>query len=350
MLTGTAAAQSVPSEKRRYADPATELDVLRLTDPNHASFLLPSYNLMFSRRSDTLVYLNDRSGSLQAYSMELKSGVSQPITNAAALDSGAITVTPDQRSVCYIDSGRVILSDKSGGRAREIYKLSTDYVIGSGLCVTADGPSALVADGSKLLMISLGPRRLVTTVADAKMPIAEPMARPRRASVLYRGPQGALFLSHLDGTRTQRLRTAQGGTGAVRWSADGRTIFYISIPEEKIKPYLLRELDPDTGEDKPVSPTTQFVGFSANADGSVFVGASGSKASAYVLLLVRSGRREMTLSEHKASDGSAVRPVFTPNSEQILFQSDRDGKSAIYMMQVEKLVERTEEEESEGRK
>jgi len=347
---GVALAQTIPSAKRRYSDPATEFEVVRLTDPEYASFLLPSYGLMFPRRSDSLIYVSDRSGSLQAFSLELKSGISQMLTSATALDAAAITLTPDFRNLCYIDSGSVMVCDRAGGKAREIYKLSAAFTVGQGMSVTADGPSALVADGTKLLMVSIGLRRQVSTVVDAKFPVSEPMPRPKRASVLYRGEQGGLFLAHLDGSRNLKLKTVAGGTGSVRWSVDGRSIFYVNIPEDKTKPYALRELDPDTGEDKLVSATTQFAGFSCNADASVFVGASASKASPYVLLLVRSGRREMTLCEHKAGDGAKVHPVFTPNSEQILFQSDRHGKSALYSMQIDKLVERTEQEEESDRK
>ncbi len=79
-------------------------------------------------------------------------------------------------------------------------------------------------------------------------------------------------------------------------------------------------------------------------DSSVLVGASGSKASPYVLLLVRSVKRELTLCEHRASDPSRVTTIFSPNSQRIFFQSDQDGKMAIYAMLVDRLVETTETE------
>ena len=84
--------------------------------------------------------------------------------------------------------------------------------------------------------------------------------------------------------------------------------------------------------------------FNRNGDSSVMVGASGSKASPYVLLLVRSVKRELTLCEHRASDPRQVTTLFSPNSQRIFFQSDRDGKMAIYTMPVDRLVEETETE------
>ena len=87
-----------------------------------------------------------------------------------------------------------------------------------------------------------------------------------------------------------------------------------------------------------------FASFGFNRDSSVFVGASGNAASPVVLILLRVTRRELTLCEHRASDPSAVAPQFSPDSQRIYFQSDREGKPAIYCMRVEKLVEKTEVE------
>jgi oligogalacturonide lyase len=57
--------------------------------------------------------------------------------------------------------------------------------------------------------------------------------------------------------------------------------------------------------------------------------------------MLRSVRRELTIAEHKASDANAVHVVFTPDSQRIFFQSDRQGKPAIYSMNVDRLVEKT---------
>jgi len=171
--------------------------------------------------------------------------------------------------------------------------------------------------------------------------MADPMPRPKRASVLYRRGD-ALWLANYDGKQNYRLRLAEGGIGPAFWGPDGRSVFYLSYPEDAHKLHAIREFIPDTNEDKEVATTTQFVGFGRNADASVFAGASGSKASPYVLLLVRAVKRELTLCEHRASDPKIVNPMFSPNSQRVFFGSDRHGKPAIYSISVEKLVEETE--------
>jgi oligogalacturonide lyase len=138
------------------------------------------------------------------------------------------------------------------------------------------------------------------------------------------------------------LRVAAGGIGPALWSSDGRMVYYINFPEGGKALNNIREFDPDTNEDRPVANTSQYVHFGRNADSSVFVGASGSKASPYILLLVRSVKRELALCEHRASDPTQVAPIFAPNSQRVFFQSDRHGKMAIYSIRVERLVEATD--------
>ena len=57
----------------------------------------------------------------------------------------------------------------------------------------------------------------------------------------------------------------------------------------------------------------------------MFTGASRSLANAYVLILVRAVRRELTLCEHRAGDPAMVKPVFTPDSQKACFVCQRIG-------------------------
>src|ERR1051325_9918616 len=94
------AARVVPNERKRYLDPATEFEIQLMTDPAHNSFLPRTYNTVFTKRSDALLYASDRDGPVQAYTMDLKSGESRQLTEASNLDVASLTLTPDYRSVC----------------------------------------------------------------------------------------------------------------------------------------------------------------------------------------------------------------------------------------------------------
>ena len=182
------------------------------------------------------------------------------------------------------------------------------------------------------------------TVIETPFPPAYPVARPRRTQILYRQGDEALWLVNFDGAQNRRLRTAPAGRiGTAFWSANGRTILYLHIPEDTTKLIAIREHTPDENLDKVVSTTSQFAHFGANPDASVFVGASRNRASPHILILLRVGQRELTLCEHRSSDPYSVAPLFSPDSQRVFFQSDRDGKPALYRVQVERFVEKTDE-------
>jgi oligogalacturonide lyase len=148
-----------------------------------------------------------------------------------------------------------------------------------------------------------------------------------------------------DGQQNHQLKTATGKLGTANWGPDGKTVLYLNYPEDSTQLHTIRELSPDTNSDKLVAKTSQFAAFGCNRDSSVFVGASANKSSPTVLILLRITRRELTLCEHKASQPEMTRPMFSPDSQRIYFQSDREGKPAIYCMHVDKLVEKTDGEE-----
>lgn len=334
----------LPSEATRYADPATEFPVLRLTDPKHTSWLPASYARSISRRSQFLLYSSDRSGSFQLYRMDLKTGQSRQLAEARTLDTASPNIMPDERNCCFIADGVISQVNFANLRKRELCQISDEFSP-SGLCVTEDGQYAIFvetkAEVSRLRLLNI-PKRTVTTVVESHQSVSGSQPRPKRAGILYTLANRELHVVNFDGAQNQRLHAAAGGLGPAFWSADGRTVDYLSYPEQRNLLHSIREYTPDTNDDHLISTTTQFVAFGGNADSSVFVGASGSKASPYVLLLVRTVKRELTLAEHKASDPVKVAPVFAPNSQSVFFQTDRHGNWAIYSMSVERLVEETE--------
>jgi oligogalacturonide lyase len=335
-----------PSEVVRYKDAATDFDIVRLTDPAHQSWLPAYFERAVARHGNFLIYANDRSGTVQAYRMDMKSGQSRELTAAAHLAADSLTLTPDEHSFCYLDGGTLHLQNLSSLRSREVYRIEDGFEAGHGFALSEDGLyAALVerkAGASRLRLISMR-TGTAQTLAEASGAISDPMPRPRRAGMLYRRGDDELWLVNFDGAQNRKLKLAPGGLGPALWSADGRTVLYLNFPGDKKQLYNIREFTPDTNEDGFVSNTTQFVSFNRNGDSSVFVGASGSKASPYLLLLVRSVKRELTLCEHRASDGRLVSPMFSPDSQRVFFQSDRDGKPAIYAILVDRLVEETEQ-------
>jgi len=337
--------RTFPSDAKRFADAATELVVFRLTDPSYGSFLPANYSRAVTRNGASLLFACDRLGPLQAFRMDLKTGEMQQLTETDELDPESLTFTPDNRAFCYFAGRTLRMALASGLRDREIYTVPEGWTRCAGMSVGADGTHATFAersgDRSRLRMVSLA-QGSARTVIEQPFAIEHPQPRPNRAQTLYRQGDTGLWLVNSDGRDNRQLKLAPGRVADPKWADDGRTLQYLNLPNEPKELHAIRDFTPDTSTDKLVAKTSQFASFSANHDTSVFVGASANSASPDVLLLLRVTRRELTICEHRATRPEAVCPIFSPDSQRVYFQSDREGKSAIYSMHVERLVERTE--------
>jgi oligogalacturonide lyase len=346
-----------PSVAVRYLDPATEFVVVRLTDPQFHAVLPSGGTRPLSNRA--MLYASDATGKWEALRMDLRTHESLQLTDAAALDPQSPSFQPGEKGFWHFDGGRLIETIFSGNKTREVYRTPEDfektpgvaysYNGRSGSAYTGDGQWAVFVEkggsGERLRLVDLmrgTSKTLVETagVEDAEE-IRDALVRPKHAAASYRIGTSIWTVDFGNGEK-QRLALAEGEVLQCQWTADGRTLLYLHRPPEPKKLTAVRAFVPENQNDTWLADTSQFVRFSANADASVFAGASGSKASPYVLLLARAVKREFTLAEHKASDPRMVAPMFTPNSQSLVFQSDRHGKPAIYWMAVEKFVSETE--------
>ena len=336
----------LPSAWHRYADPATELEVLRLTDPAHSCWLPAYYNRVLARRGGFLLYSSDETGSPQVCHMDLHNGESRRLTEAAQLDGSSIAMLPDERSFCYWDGAALDQTALGNLRTRRVYEVPDGWERCPGASAADDG-TALIgesrAGASRLRVIGLQ-KGGARTVAEVPFILSHPQARPKRAQILYRQADEALWLVNSDGTQNRKLPLAGGRIGPARWSPDGHTVLYLNFPDDPAQLHAIRECFPDQGSDKLVARTSQFAHFGCNTNTSVFVGASQNRAAPLILILLRLTRRELSLCEHRASNPAMAAPIFSADSQQIFFESDRDGKPAIYRIHVEKLVEETEPE------
>jgi len=329
-------------EWKRYADPATELDVLRLTDPTFASGMTSPALRQFTRKGDTLLYWSERFGTRQAVQLDLKNGDSHQVTEATALDPASLCLSQDDRVATYFDGPVLLECHLSSLHTRELHRVA-DGATRSGMSIATDG-SLLFAEqasgNSRLIRVA---RSGAATLVQSDGAIELIAARPHYSQVLYR-EGNAFWLVNLDGSGKSQLALEPGKTGEIVWAQSGKTLLYLHVPNDPKELISLRENDPALKTDRQVARTSQFESFAPNADSSVFVGASRSRASSYVLILLRVTRRELTLCEHHATDPRMVQPVFSPDSQSVFFTSDRHGKPALYRVRVDKFVEATSSE------
>ena len=325
-------ARTFPSDWRRYPDGATDLEVFRLTDPSYSSFLPAYYNRALTRRGQIMFYSNNRAGSAQAFRMNLRSGESVQLTDIPALDGATLTLTPDERSVCFFDGPSLRHMTLAKMRDRVVYSVPDGWRRTAGASVTPDGASVLFAEAregvSRLRLVGLV-KNSAAIVLEAPVEITHAVARPGRTQLMYRQADGSIWVVQYDGRENHRLKTADGVLGPAHWAPDGSSVLYLHYPPDKRQLNAIREYTLDGDRDALVGKTSQFVHFGVNGDGSVFAGASRNGASPHLLLLLRAAKRELTLCEHHASDPTAVAPIFSADSQRVFFQSDMHGKPAI---------------------
>lgn len=344
----TGRGRTFPSSAVRYADPATEAVILRLTDPQYTSLLPGEGNRTVTNRG--LLYASDMSGSMQAFWMDLKSKESRQLSEAVALDSSSLSFSANEKNIRYFDGPQLLEAQfPNVKKTREIYRLPDNSTKLPGINYAADDPSAVFVEQTRgmyrLRVLDLT-RGTAATLLEGSQVITALRIRPGRSQLVYRqqGEKVACGVISFDGRERHDLAREDGDILDAQWTADGASLLYLLRPRA---PGLtqLRQWNPDSksGGDSLIAITSQFVRFTANTDSSIFIGVSGSKASPYLLLLTRSGKRELSLAELRTSMPSQAGPLLAPNSQFAVFPSDRHGKPAIYWIPLDKLVAETAE-------
>src|SRR5271166_3673471 len=315
-------------------DPATENLVIRLTNPTYTSINPPPQNLHVSSKSRFLLYGSDRMGAMSPYHLDLKTASVRQLADAKAFRPDTLAMDLEERTCFYVDGEALQQVNLGNLKARTLADDVSDFHMnGSGntLVVLRRGKlERLDSDHGTILADNVTSRGIVN---------------PAGSNVCFAREEGA------SGTSLWRV-AAEGGApvllakGAVScpfWNPDsGSLLFLRQMQGDRGMTTQLREVSLDGRDEGTVAQTSQFISFAPNADGSVFIGASRSKAQPHIVLMLRSPRREMTLCEHHSSHPDMVRPVFSPNSRRVYFASDRHGESALYVVNVELLVEPTE--------
>jgi oligogalacturonide lyase len=339
--------RTLPADRKKFLDAMTEFPLVRLTDPSYDSYLPSPPARALNRRSNAMLFASKRTGSLQVLEMDLKSGKSEVLTAAENLDAETLTYSADDRFALYFDGGMMRSVPTTGGRERELYQVREGWERTGPISPSGDGTAIYWVERregkSELRRMRIG-RAGADTLASQQAGIVEVTPNPRRALVVFRGEDGSLWLEGLDGSAAKRIETPAGRVLQALWSPDGNAILYLHEPAEAGQLVAIREQQVDSRADKLVAKTSQFARFARNSDATVFLGASRSKASPAVLLMLRVTKRELTLCEHRAGKPEGTSLQFSPDSQTVYFQTERgrDARS-IYAMEVERLVEKTEE-------
>jgi oligogalacturonide lyase len=329
----------------RFLDPVTETPVVRLTNPTAHSVLPAPTNRFISVRDRFLLFSSDRNGSFAPFQLNLRTAVLIQIGKPQNLGTESLCLNRKGSAAFLLDGDRLTEVILSNRRSR----------------VIADGISSFseldASSGPEPKFVGVRQGQLVIIGSSDQPPLAESVddfcvARPGGAGCLFRrtlGPDQRQFWYapiSADRNNSAPVLLSEGAITNPVWTHDGQQLLFLreSVRNDTVVSEI-RGVNPESKTEQVVARTSQFAAFSPNVDTSVFVGASRSKAQPTILLLLASPPRELTLCEHRARVASAVSPVFSPDSKRVYFQSDHEGKTALYSVNVEKLVEPTDNAE-----
>jgi oligogalacturonide lyase len=319
----------------RFIDPTTEATVVRLTSPASTSLLPAVSNRFVSSKRRFLIFSSDRTGRPSPFQVDLRTGRLRQLTQTAHLLPDSLCMDEKERFLYLIDGGVL----KAVGLANLKIRTLAEEVSAFSAGTSASG--FIVVKQGRLEQIG----GAALTLADNIGSSCGPLVRPGGSGCFFARDVSAqereFWYAPLVGQASKSVLLAKGRISNPIWSPDGRSLLFLRDVQGKVLLSELHEVVPETRAEQRLAPTSQFAAFAPNEDASVFVGASRSKAQPNIVLLIRAVKRELTLCEHRASNPVLVSPVFSPDSRRVYFQSDHQGKSALYSVNVELLVEST---------
>lgn len=320
----------------RFADRVTENTVVRLTQPTNASVLPARENRFVSSREGFLVFSSDRTGVFAPFRANLKTGVVTQLATTKKLQAQSPSMDWRERELWLIDDGVLISIDIQRAKSRKVTDGVAEFHLAgrkNNLVVRRENKlERWTPQGSSLLADGVSSRGIVGPSGNGCIFSREETPGEKE-----------LWFAPFTSEKPRLL--AKGKISSAYWRPDSEAVLFLrNVDRGAYLASELRETALDGSAEHLVAQTSQYAVFAPNGDGSVFVGASRSKAQPDIVLLLRSVGREMVLCEHRARRAESVSPVFSPNSQRVYFQSDHEGKFALYSVNVERLVEQTEDD------
>ncbi len=342
---GTASTPAhVASWKKTFIDPATEYLVTRWTEEAADSHLPTDPNRALSLNDSQLLYASNRTSGWQPYILDLKRGDSVQTGEARDLKPRSLALLRNGREAVFLDGNALIRNEIRRGRLRTLYRSPDGWSVTGNLLLSHDDRTAAVVERrqsvTRIVFVDAasGKSRQVLQADGAGL---MPLGFHERYGLLVLNSQHQPALAGVP--NAPRLPDfPKGEVLQARWDRSGRILMYlIRTHDGQTERSQLMEYDLDRGSHRLIANTTKFATFSVNADGSVFAGASSSKAQPLLLLLLRATRREFSLMEHQSSNAASVNPFFSNDSQTLFFESDRLGKTCIFSVSVKGLIEKT---------
>ncbi len=370
----------VASRIAPFLDPLTERKLFRLTELSVLHHL-PHYHHRFIARNNSFILLSsERPGTRQIYRLDLPEGKMVQLTEGPGIHPYSPALDAGERAFFYLQNDTLKRAAVRGRSERRIYESDTGWRMSGHLSVSDKSRYVAVVEmkvgdrvngfegqfrrqpNCRIRVVDVARRRSWVAV-ESNHWLTHPQFQPGGTDILYshEGPwdkvEGRLRLVRLDGKYRKNIRPRQGSEalGHEHWSSSGQEVCFVFYPDASWRQSTVNCIHINSGRERTLADCSQFAWMSPNADDSVFVGASRRAAGRNIYLLFPLLKREVTIAVHLSTAKSYPiagrrrldpfaawpEPVFSPDSRWMYFVTDREGKPAVYRMDLSDLVEET---------
>lgn len=384
--------RQIKLDYHHYQDPATGVNVCRLTPPDVTCHRNYFYQKCFTNGGRHLLFAGDFDGHWNYYLLELATGEAMQITEGAGDNTFGGFLCPTDNCLYYVKNERDLLSvDLATLEERLIYRVPDEWV-GYGTWVANSDCTKLVGieiakqdwvpltDWQKfhdfyhthphcrLLRVDLQ-TGASQVVHEGKEWLGHPIYRPfddKTVAFCHEGPHdlvdARMWLVNEDGSKVRKVKEHAPGESCTHefWVPDGSYLMYVSYTKGEQDRTICR-FNPDTGINEPLMGMPACSHLMSNFDGTLLVGdGSGTPVDVkdtegytiqndpFLYVFDVAKREHYQLCAHNTSwevfEGNRQithpHPSFTPDNRQVLFTSDVDGKPALYLadLPAERLV------------
>lgn len=356
-LSQSLVGKTYPPEWKRFTSPESGLEVIQLTSDGNLNCGLYFYNDGFNLKDSMLVFASKRTGSMNLFTVDLRSGTIRQLTHGSKIRARGATYSAARNEVFFGDDRVVKALDVKTLKERILYNIPKGFTIAASLSVTADGSMIAFAVVKKPKNDAAGVGQpfqstiiAVNTitgyaheVTHEESYISHVLINPVDTTKILYCHEGAwdtvaqrMWLVNSDGTGKCALRPEEDPVlrvGHEYWFNDGKHVGYQIGKPDKRK--YIGILDVATKEyiEYPYADDKHT---ESNSTGTMFVGDGMPKHADISIYTLEGGKtKQKVLYRHNSSyedEEQHPHPRFSPDDKSVFFTTDRDGQSNIYII------------------
>ena len=357
-----------PSERRRLTDAETGATVWQLTDSPAHDYHLYFTSTSFAPDGSSLVFGSERTGDSQLFRMDLSDGRITQLTSGDSIRAQGAALSRDGLCLHFFAGPRLQILDIDTLVERTLYEVPSRFSGGT-ITVTDDGKTVAFVEVERVQLKTQTGRiysgmeemfrrrphcRIMTVGTDSGSArtvhaddvwISHVLISPTDPELVLFCHEGGLLVSQRmwtvrAGRAPAPLRVQQPGEFVVHeyWTRDGKRVGYHGLHGDPPKP-MFGFIKPDNTDCTEFAAPDRVGHYQTNSDDSHQVTDHGTHIHLVTIDADEPIAHYEKVCRHDTSWSRQCghpHPIFSPDDRSILFSSDPDGITDVYLAEIPK--------------